>query len=623
MCGIFGYALARSVSKAPPPLLERAVEQLRHRGPDAEGTYTDHRGDVICAFVHTRLAIIDLSPTGKQPMTTSDGRYTITFNGEIYNYRELRDELEPLGHQFQSTSDTEVLLFGYRQWGKDLLPKLRGMFAFAIWDTTERALFLARDRLGVKPLYLAQVDGGLIFASEIRSILGTELVARRLNREALTAYLAFGSVREPLTIVEGIGLLPAGSYAELREGRLATADYWSPPLGVDTSISRAAAVDEIAHLLRESVRLRLVADVPVGIFLSGGLDSSALVALATEESRSRIRTFTITFDEAAYDEARAAQQIADRFGVDHHPMRLSAQRALDEMDQALDALDQPSADGINTYFVSKAVREAGIAVALSGIGGDELFAGYPAFRTYGLASRVAALLRLLPVARPQLDAGVRSGVRKSVALLGTRGDPFAMYATFRAMFLPDQVGRLLASSERAEPAPTGFDEAIARFAAGREGDAVAAYSAFELTNYLRNTLLRDMDVMGMAHGLEIREPLLDHRLVERLLTIPASMKLSARRKKPLLVDAVPGLPGAPARRPKMGFTLPFETWLHGPLRQWARDRLLGSDLLAPAEVSSVWSAFERGHISYSRIWTLIALFDWARRNRFGELAVSP
>jgi asparagine synthase (glutamine-hydrolysing) len=615
VCGIFGYVLSGPQEGQARPSLDRAVARLRHRGPDGDGVFLDE-GAVTCGLAHTRLAIIDLSPGGKQPMSSDDARYTITFNGEIYNYRELRAELEAVGDRFRSHSDTEVLVVGYRRWGKDLVSKLRGMFSFAIWDAAERRLFLARDRLGVKPLYLARVNGGCLFASEVRALLDTNLVRRRLSRDGLASYLAFGSVREPASIVEGVTLLPSGAFAELHNSTLRIANYWTPPLRLDRSVSRDAATREVASLLRESVSLRLVADVPVGVFLSGGLDSSALVALATSASASRIHTFTVTFDEAAYDEAREAQAVAGRFGAEHHPIRLSAERALNEMDQALDALDQPSADGINTYFVSKAVREVGVTVALSGIGGDELFAGYPAFRAFAVTQRLAPLLRHLPFRpgdRPWPD--VSAGTRKALSTLSSRGDPFTVYSILRAMFLPAQIARLLRVAAYGAPPPTELDGRISAWGTGPSGDAIAAYSAFELTNYLRNTLLRDMDVMGMAHGLEIREPLLDHRLVERILTLPGGWKLSRQRKKPLLVDSVPSLPRATTRGPKMGFTLPFQTWLAGPLRRWAEEQLREPDILSQAEIHRLWAAFDRGKLTYSRIWTLIALLDWMRRNR--------
>lgn len=614
MCGVFGYVLSSTNSDARPSL-DGAIAALYHRGPDGNGTFVDERADPTCAMAHTRLAIIDLSPSGRQPMSSVDGSHTITFNGEIYNYKDIRAELESLGERFLSTSDTEVLLIGYRRWGPALLPRLRGMFVFAIWDTVNRTLFLARDPLGIKPLYLAPLPNGILFASEVRALLGTGLLRRSVSRAGLQSYLAMGSIREPDTIIEGVCMLHAGSYALFAGGKLQTTTYWTPPIGVDRTISRTDAVAQIGDLLRQSVALRLVSDRRVGVFLSGGLDSSVVLARAAAASPLPIDTFTVTFDENVYDEAPFARDIAARFGANHHPIRLSAQRALDELDGALDALDQPSADGLNTYFVSKAVRSAGVSVALSGIGGDEIFGGYAGLRYFVAAQRLSPLLRRLPTpfsAASSALASTRLG--KAVWLLATRGEPFGMYSVLRSMFLPRDCGRLLGSSAVSNNAPTGFDLQIAAWAGSRDGDIGVSYGLFDLTNYLRNTLLRDTDVMGMAHGLEIREPLLDHRLVERALTVPGYMQRASDRNKPLLADATPEVPRATARRSKMGFTLPLERWLRGPLRTWALERLSESYLLDGREVQRLWSAFERGHISCSRIWTVLALSYWARRH---------
>ena len=614
MCGIFGYVLS-SARPDTLPALGRVIDALSHRGPDGHGTFVDHRTDPICALAHTRLAVIDLSPSGQQPMSSPDGRLTITFNGEIYNYRDIRAELERLGERFVTASDTEVLILGYRRWGPEFVSRLRGMFAFAIWDALDRTMFLARDPLGVKPLYVAPLPNGALFASEVRALLGTDLVRRSVSRTGLCSYLAFGSVREPETLIDGIVMLPAGSYAYLRPGRLQTMVYWTPPIGVDRTISRSDAVMQVGELLRESVALRLVSDRRIGVFLSGGLDSSVVLARAAAASPRPIDAFTVTFDESDYDETRFAKEIATRFGATHHPIRLSAKRALDEVDDALGALDQPSGDGLNTYFVSKAVRAAGVAVALSGIGGDEIFGGYAGLRRFVAAQRLAPALRRLPSLRSLTSSAIVSTrLGKGLWLLGTRGDPFALYSVLRSMFLPRDYGRLLGLRGIGHMEPTGFDSQIAAWASSRDGDSGVSYGLFDLTNYLRNTLLRDTDVMGMAHGLEIREPLLDHRLVERALTIPGHMQRAANRNKPLLADAAPEVPRVVARRSKMGFTLPLETWLRGPLRSWALERLGESDLLDAPEVKRLWLSFERGHLSYSRIWTVLALFNWARRH---------
>jgi asparagine synthase (glutamine-hydrolysing) len=547
-------------------------------------------------------------------MTTSEGRFTIVFNGEIYNYQEIATELRNAGDHLASSSDTEVLVVGYRRWGVDLLRRLRGMYAFAIWDSTERTLFLARDRLGVKPLYVAQVAGGLVFASELRAILETNLVRRVASPEGLASYLAFGSPREPETIVEGIQMLCAGEYAEFRGGKLRRGTYWTPPIGVDRDIRRSDALEELEQLLHESVSLRLVSDVPVAVFLSGGLDSSALVALVSDISSTPVHTFTVTFDETPFDEARFASVVARRFSADHHPIGLSARRALDELDGALASLDQPTADGINTYFVSKAVRRAGVSVALSGIGGDELFGGYGGFRQFRTAARLSPWLEHVHTRRtPALGPFAPMSVRKAASLLTTRGDPFAIYSVLRVMLGADLRGRLLKTDGDAGTAPTSFDAAVSAWAKGPDGDSVAAFGLFDLTNYLRNTLLRDADVMGMAHGLEIREPLLDHRLVERAMTLPGPMRLARHRNKPMLADAVRNVPAFTSHRPKSGFTIPFDVWLRGPLKGWALQRLKSSAMFDSSEVLRLWTAFERGWLSYTRIWTLLVLLDWTRR----------
>jgi asparagine synthase (glutamine-hydrolysing) len=601
------------------PSLDGAITSLRHRGPDAEGTFRDSHGGLECGLAHARLAIIDLSPSGRQPMATPDGRLTIVFNGEIYNYREVRRELAAAGDVFETQSDTEVILRSYARWGKDCLRRFRGMFAFAIWDTRDGSLFLARDPMGVKPLYVARVAGGVLFASEVRALLDSGWVDRRLNAEALPGYLAFGSVREPETLVRGVEMLGPGSFARLGPGGWEQGTYWQPPIEVDASISQRDAVEQIAQILRESVALRLVADVPVGIFLSGGMDSSSVVSLASKASSSPVHTFTVTFDEARFDEGAYAKEVADRFGAEHHVVHLSSKRALAEIDDALGALDQPSGDGTNTYFVSQAVRRAGLAVALSGIGADELFAGYAYFRQFRTIMRFRRALAQGPLPVPAAlgsnDLSMRA--RKVLRLLGTKGEPFEVYALLRAVFVDSERRSLLGSSAGRGDGPRPFDAAVSDWMVGPRGDALAAFGLLDATNYLRNTLLRDTDVMGMASALEVREPLLDHRLVERMLTLPGAMKLARGRNKPLLAAAVPDLPTATVTRKKMGFTLPLADWLRGPLRSWAEDKLaataaIGIDTRAAMRT---WDSFQGGRVSFSQVWTLIALSEWCRRQR--------
>ena len=619
MCGIFGYVLDRSAG--PPPSLERAIDCLRHRGPEGEGTFRDAVSDPVCGLAHSRLAIIDLSEGGRQPMSTADGRFTVVNNGEIYNYREIRKELEASGVRVHTESDTEAILHVYAQWGKAGLDRLRGMFAFAIWDARERTLFLARDRLGVKPLYVARTAGGVVFASELRALLSTGLVAPKLDAQALEGYLAFGSTREPRTIVRGVELLPSGGYAELRDGRWTEGLYWTPPLHTDRTVSREDAVAETRSLLQESIALRLVADVPVSVFLSGGVDSSAILALASMESKQPLHAFTIGLEEWSLDETAHARTVASRFGAEHHVVLLAAKRIAEDIDDAMAALDQPSADGVNTYFVAKAVKTAGFPVALSGIGGDELFAGYPRFRTFRNVMRLRPLLAGAPSQAAHWATGALPGGRRSVRtqkaldLLATKGDPFGVYTVFRRVFSAGEIEGLLGRAPAEGLEANALDRDISGWTR-TDQEAVTAYSLFELTNYLRNTLLRDTDIMSMAHALEVREPLLDHRLVERLLVYPDSFKLARGVNKPLLVAAVSELPAPTVQRPKMGFTLPFDAWLRGPLREWAERKLASAEEvgLSASAVRGVWQAFLEGRLSFSRVWALVALIDWCKRH---------
>jgi asparagine synthase (glutamine-hydrolysing) len=625
VCGIFGYV--KRGGDGDPPSLARAIASLRHRGPDGEGTFEDVAGDARCGLAHTRLAIIDTSPLGAQPMTTADRRFTIVYNGEIYNYQAIRSELQASGDVFETGSDTEVVLAAYRRWGVDAIQRLRGMFALAIWDAQDASLFVARDRLGVKPLYIARGRSVFAFASEIRTLMETGVARRRLGAAGLGSFLAFGSASEPRTVLEDVEMLPGGCFGALRDGDFVVRRYWEPPYTSDESLSRESLADDTRALLMESVALRLVADVPVSIFLSGGMDSSSIVALASQVATRPLQTFTVSFDEPGFDEARYAEIVARRFGTEHRVVRLSATRVLDEIDDAMAALDQPSADGPNSYFVSKAVRAAGTRVALSGLGGDELFAGYANFRRFRDALRAQSLVPE-PVASA-IEAGVSSGalrvpipVQKLAALASSRGDPWSTYAVLRGMFGSNQRRALAsgAADDGCSDDPSELSRHAADAIATHAIDSVSGFGLLELSHYLRNTLLRDADVMGMAHALEIREPLLDHVLVERIVAVPGQLKIRRNANKPLLAAAVPELPLEATRRSKMGFTLPFESWLRGPLRRWAEQRLLAERPaqlgVDPREVARMWSDFLRGspHVSWARIWTLVALVDWCERH---------
>ncbi len=628
MCGIYGYA-GSACDLASDEALATALQALRHRGPDDRGTFRDVDGAVACGLAHTRLAIIDLSPGGHQPWTTPDGRFTVVYNGELYNHAALRGELERDGRRFTSTSDTEVLLAAYVRWGADALRRFRGMFAFGIWDARERTLFVARDRLGIKPLYYAARGNGVAFASEVRALLAVGATPRRLSRAGIASYLAFGAVSCPDTIIEGIRSLPPGHTLELRHGEVTVRRYWELPV-LEAGAPPRALRDEIEALrpiLQEAVDLHLVADVPVGVFLSGGIDSSALVSVAAKRASVPLHTFTLTFDEAAFNEADEAAAIAKRYGCVHQHVHFAPERAEAELGDAIAALDQPSADGINTYFVSKAARAAGLVAVLSGLGGDEVFAGYGTFRAFEPALRLSRAARIVPRGarrRLQSSARVRSGgprARKLAALLDAGGDPASVYRTLRAMFLPEERADLVPGSaalvDVAMPASLSAPSA-------RGFDAVSAFSALELSNYTKNTLLRDGDAMSMAHSLEVRVPFLDHVLVERALAVRGALKLQAASKgnKPLLTSLVGDLPVEIVRRPKTGFTLPFDVWLRGSLRGWVEGALfdhgdLHHGLFETAAVQDLWRSFlaGRGRVTHARVWCLAALAAWAEANR--------
>jgi asparagine synthase (glutamine-hydrolysing) len=415
-----------------------ATAALKHRGPDDDGFYEARVGDAVCGLVHTRLAIIDLSPGGHQPMSTPDGRYTIVFNGEIYNFKELRRALE--GEvTFRSNCDTEVLLHAYARWGADCALRLEGMFAFAIWDKIRAELVLVRDRLGEKPLYYVENPHGITFASEIRALLETGAAERRLSVPGLHSYLAFGSVRAPFTILRDVRALLPGRILEHRDRKTTIRRYWQLPTTTLATSDEPSAAEETRRLLYRAVKLRLVADVPVGIFLSGGIDSSSLVAVAARTSDAPVHTFTLSYKERAWDERQYARQVAERFGCEHHEVLLLASRAAKEMESALAAQDQPSADGINSYFVSKAAKDAGLAVALSGVGADELFGGYPHFRLFQRLWRSRSLLRAAgkyagSLGRFTHALCVPQSVRKLVALGVTLDDPAGIYASLRAIY---------------------------------------------------------------------------------------------------------------------------------------------------------------------------------------------
>jgi asparagine synthase (glutamine-hydrolysing) len=598
---------AAAMSRAPAP-----------RGPADAGSrrLAGRAGVPLGAIAHRRLAILDLTPAGHQPMVSANGRYTIAFNGEIYNFRALRAELERDGATFTSDGDTAVLLEGWVRFGPAFVRRLEGMFAFVLWDGWTRALYLARDAYGIKPLYAALVGHGLVAASEVRAILASGLVAPQLDRRALSGYLSFGSVPEPETIITGVKAVAAGTVARFEIGQAELTAIDSIPLvsGIpepQEASDRASAASAVRVALERSVERHLVSDVPVAVFLSGGIDSSTIAAVAARRASAPLDGFTVTFAEPRFDESAVARLVARRYGIRHHEIPLGDADLLGALPSAFAAMDQPTLDGINTYVVSEAVRAHGTTVVLSGLGGDELFAGYPSFRR----ARALARYARIPVPARRVAARVAAsvgGVRGAKIALGLRrglpGD--AAYLASRTLFGARQVADLVGTYP---PAVDG---------APRDLSVLQQVSWRELTGYMRNTLLRDSDVFSMAHGLELRVPFLDRDVVAAAFAADDAHKLSRRTTKPLLIDAVRDLlPDEVWDRPKQGFVLPFAAWMHGALAAEVtatlgdRDALHAVGLNAES-VRMVWSAFVRGQagMTWSRPWALYALVRWASAN---------
>ena len=643
MCGICGVVEMRREGEAEAAVA-RMMAAMTHRGPDDEGMYATP-GAVIGM---RRLSIIDLAG-GRQPIFNEAGTIAVVQNGEIYNFRELRAELDGRGHVFRTKSDTEVIVHAYEEWGEECAAHLRGMFAFAVLDTRRETpagprLLLARDPLGIKPLYYARVNGALVFASEVRALVASGEVATEISREGLESYLLFGSVAEPVTLVEGVRSLEPGHRMSVRLGTEAgearPEAYWDfawaakraaeekqerslvsarPGLGMTTQ-------EQVREKLEDAVRSHLVADVPVGIFLSSGMDSTAIAALASRE-RAGIHTFTVVFPEQEYSEAAMARRTALRLGTRHEEMLLSGEDLEARLMEAVGALDQPTMDAVNTFFVSWAARQSGLKVALSGLGGDELFGGYSTFRTVPRAERLARVARRLPSAARKAAAAVaglgnRDGMgdarRKMEALWR---EPAALphaYFFARTLFAPEQAARLAGRSSL-EVAGTAWGEWMEETARGaRELGEMTGVSCLEMRSYMVNTLLRDTDAVSMSQSLEVRVPLLDTPLVEFVAGLPEKVKRGA--KKRLLREALGKLlPEEVAGQKKRTFTFPWEKWLRGGLGRRVREGLeepagaLETALDGQA-VRDVWKDFQAGRTSWSRPWSLFVLNEWVRKN---------
>jgi asparagine synthase (glutamine-hydrolysing) len=607
MCGIAGvYRPDAPATDADARVVGRMNELQALRGPDGAAVERRDRA----ALGHRRLSIIDLSAAAGQPMASEDGTVWLTFNGEIYNFAELRAELSARGHRFRSRTDGEVLVHGWESWGgPGLLERLRGMFAFALYDAGRQQLLLARDRLGIKPLYYADAGaGGLAFASEVRALVGSGAVDVRPDPDALAGYLLLGSVPSPRTITGAVRCLPPGHYLLAGPGGRELRRYWRLP---ETAGPPEDLAGRIRRTLEDAVARHLVSDVPLGVFLSGGLDSGALVTLAARVLGPRLHTLTVDFEEPGFGEGEAARALAEAQGAEHHRLAVTAADFLRVLPEFLSAVDQPTHDGLNTFLIARAARKAGLTVVLSGVGGDEVFWGYPHHRRLAGAARPLARLAALPGGvRRAVAAGASAAGRlrgregwRRLAYLARDPSPAALYLAVRGFFTPDQVERL--TGLEASRVRAVLDEAVDGAPAGRS--PAEAVNALELDRYLHDQLLRDTDVFGMAHSIEIRVPFLDHPLVELLAGAPPGLKVRGRTNKPLLADAVGDRRlRERARAPKRGFTLPLAVWLrrHADVVEELAGDAGGLD---PAAVRAAWRAFRAGRLHWSRAWALAVL----------------
>jgi asparagine synthase (glutamine-hydrolysing) len=639
MCGIAGvFKLSGAITVGDVSAVLEMLDAQFHRGPDDWGlllprpaldepeiktlldrvdpthvsTYPATSSAPGVVLGSRRLAIIDRSFRGRMPMGTEHDERWVVLNGEIYNHRELRAELEGVA-TFRSHSDSEVLLQGWSRWGDGVAERLRGMFAFALFEALPRPrLVLGRDRLGIKPLYTWGDGVRVVFASEVRALLVSGLVPSEANPEALLRFLELGSVPAPLTTMKDVQPLPEGELAHVDARGMSRVRFWD--LGEAVGRARVTrprsfeeAVTSTRAMLEESMRLHLVSDVPVGAFLSGGVDSASMVALAAPQLERPMTTLTVTFDEAELSEAHYARMVAERYRTDHREVRLQPGAVFDDLPQMFAAMDQPTVDGLNVWCVSRAARDAGLRVVLSGLGGDEVFWGYRHVRFAPALEAVCRIMSSLPPStRRTLVRAVARGapvLRAGLDRAAYLEDPSALSAYFlvRGLFTPGQASRLLGLSS------TEFANAPVRLPYAGSDGMREALTTYDITHYLGNQLLRDGDVMSMAHSVEMRVPYLDHPLVERVMSLPARYKLAKERPKPLLLSALDGrIPRGVWDRRKMGFTLPMARWMRArepELRTICHE----SKQLDARAVDLVWNGFLRGRHHWSRPWAVYVL----------------
>ncbi len=620
MCGITGFTTKNW--SAPTERIREAAATLIHRGPDQQGIFQSN----LFSMGATRLKIIDLE-SGNQPILTEDGDTGIVFNGEIYNHVELRAELEKLGHRFASHSDTETVLRAFLQWDKDCFSRMRGMFAVALWTKSAKRIVLARDRMGIKPLYIARIAEDLFFGSELKALFVHPEIDRRLSLRGLDCYLALNYIPCPWTLVDGIEKLPPGDWLEWTDGTISTDSYWRLPFGVSENVTLESAKEELDSLLQDAVQEHLISDVPLGVWLSGGIDSSTILHYAAKASSSRLKTFSISFRGRSFDETEYVHRAAKQYGTDHQELDLTPEEDLrGAIEEFAYFSDEPSADAgaLPVWFLSKLCKTK-TTVALSGEGADELFGGYLTYR----ANRLAARARLLPRTISELalagfqywpvsDEKISFEYKVKRFLEGSLMPPARAHVYWNGTFsdaeksallkqgLPDSLSRILTELDGLPPTP----------------DDLAPYLWFDQKYFLADDILTKSDRMSMAHSVEVRPPFLDHRLVEFAAKLPASFKIRGTQQKFILKELMKDkLPTEILKRKKIGFDIPAHEWLRGPLRSLLIDALhYGAAECGEIFRTDVIDTYLRLHLERKanvgyHLWGLLILFLWMKKWR--------
>ena len=562
ICGIFSFK-----KEDCRETVQKMNNSQSSRGPDDSGLKTFENG---ITFGHRRLSILDLTDAGHQPMflrdTSGDIRLAVIHNGEIYNFKEIREELKKEGYEFNTNTDTEVILKGYDKWGIDVIHKFRGMFAFALWDAKKEKLYLVRDRFGIKPLYYYQNNNELLFASTVKALKGSGLIPVKKEKRAWVGFFLFGSVPAPYTTVKNVFSILPGHYLEInKEGNTKDNQYYNllEYFKNKKNVGFDEAVNETKKLLYESIKYRLISDAPLGVFLSGGIDSSAISAMAAKLRKKPVTTLSIYFDEKDYSEKKYQDLVIKKIKSNHKSIKVTKEDFLKDLDSAFEAMDQPTIDGINTYFIAKSAKETGLKAVLSGLGADEIFAGYENFRKVGFLRKIQKLPKVLKW--PLKLTKFLGGRFPKLGLL-YHNHPIYLYLALRGLFTPEDVAKILNVSEKEV---YKFIESITdRYQLSTTDlnplHPIDLLSYLELRFYILNQLLKDTDFMSMYHSLEVRVPFLDHKLVEYLAGIPPKLKLQGDYNKLILIKAVEDLiPEEIYQRPKMGFTFPFQKWLQG------------------------------------------------------------